>query len=105
MRPPSWSRARLVWWVLAATLAAAGCPGAKPASAPAVAKACTSNQDCDNGWACLAGRCYDTRKSAVFTHPEQAVTPDRVRQEVEHQQELHMRRIDKDLQGVDPPAN
>jgi len=90
--------------VLVAALGAAACLRAKPRDAPAP-KACASNQDCDNGWACLAQRCYDTHKSAAFTHPEEQVTPDRVRQEVEHQQEQHMRRIDKDLEGEGAPAN
>jgi hypothetical protein len=89
--------------ILAVLLCGSGCPGARSQES-AVAKTCVSNQDCDNGWACLAGRCADTRKSAVFTHPEQMVTPDKVRQEVEHQQEQHMRRMDKDLQGTELPA-
>jgi hypothetical protein len=95
---------RLVSLVLAAALGAAACPRAKPHDAPAP-KACASNQDCENGWACLAQRCYDTRKSAALTHPDQQVTPDRVRQEVEHQQEQHTRRIEKDLEGEGVPAN
>ncbi len=96
--------AQLVPLLLAAALGAAACHRAKPRDAPAP-KACTSNQDCDDGWACLAQRCYDTRKSAAFTHPDQQVTPDRVRREVEHQQDEHMRRIDKDLEGEGAPAN
>ena len=99
-----WRGVGLVSVALAAALAAGGCPRAKPRDAPA-AKPCASNQDCDDGWACLAQRCYDTRKSAAFTHPEQQVTPERVRQEVEHQQEQHMRRIDKELEGEGAPAN
>ncbi len=90
--------------LLAAALGATACHRAKPHDAPAP-KVCASNQDCDNGWACLAQRCYDTRKSAAFTHPEQQVTPDRVRQEVEHQQDEHMRRIEKALEGEGAPAN
>jgi hypothetical protein len=86
-------------------VASAGCPRKKAGDAPvSVPKSCASNQDCDDGWACLAARCYDTRKSAVFNHPEQMVTPDRVRQEVEHQQDQHLRRMEKDLQGADVPA-
>jgi hypothetical protein len=96
-------RALLLSLVVAATLSAAACRRAKPHDAPAP-KACASNQDCDDGWACLAQRCYDTRKSAAFTHPEQQVTPDRVRQEVEHQQEQHMRRIEKDLENEGAPV-
>ena len=90
--------------VIATALASIACPRAKPHDAPA-AKACASNQDCENGWACLAQRCYDTRKSAAITHPDQQVTPERVRQEVEHQQEQHMRRIEKELEGEGAPAN
>jgi hypothetical protein len=99
-----WPGAQLVSLVLGAALCAAACQRAKPHDAPAP-KACRSNQDCDDGWACLAQRCYDTRKSAAFTHPEQQVTPDRVRQEVEHQQDEHLRRIEKDLEGEGAPAN
>ena len=81
-----------------------GCPGSRSNETP-VLKSCASNQDCEPGWACLTGHCYDTRKSAAFTHPEQQVTPDRIRQEVEHQQDLHMRRMDKDLQATEPSGN
>lgn len=99
------SRARFLGpLLLALLLGAAACPGARSQENAAVAKSCASNQDCDNGWACLAGQCADTRKSAVFTHPEQMVTPDKVRQEVEHQQDQHLRRMEKDLQGTDLPA-
>jgi hypothetical protein len=68
-------------------------------------KTCASNRDCDDGWACLTGQCYDTRKSAVFTHPEQQVTPDRIRQEVEQQQAGHMQRIDNQMKDPDLPNN
>ena len=84
-----------------------GCRGEKKNNrvvADAVAKPCASNRDCEDGWACLAAHCYDTRKSAIFTHPEQMVTPDRVRDEVEHQQDQHLRRIEKDLEGTDVPG-
>ena len=104
MSAPGPSRARRsLYLILAALLFATACPGAKARDQPAP-KPCASNQDCDDGWACLAGRCADARRSAVFTHPEQAVTPDRVRQELEHRQDQHLRRIDKDLQGADMPA-
>lgn len=96
--------ARLVSLLLGAALSAGACKRAQPHDPPAL-KACRSNQDCDDGWACLAQRCYDTRKSAAFTHSDQQVTPDRVRREVEHQQDEHMRRIDKDLEGEGAPAN
>ena len=88
-----------IWlWLAAMLVAASACPREKPHDAPSV-KSCASNQDCDHGWACLAGACYDTRKSAAFTHPEQQVTPDRVRQELDHQQEQHMRRLENDLRN------
>jgi hypothetical protein len=89
---------------MTALVATTGCPGSKAHDPPAL-KSCASNQDCDPGWACLTEHCYDTRKSAAFTHPEQMITPARVGQEVEHQQDQHMRRMDKDLQGADNPAN
>ena len=92
------------WVILGVTIVAAGCPGAKPRGTAPVAKPCATNQDCDPGWACLAARCYDTRKSAAFTHPERQISPDRVRQELELQQQQHLRRMDKELQGLDPPA-
>lgn len=104
MTTPCRRSLRIVWAILAATLAGSGCPDPK-AHDVAAARSCASNQDCDQGWACLTGRCYDTRKSAAFTHPEQQVTPDKVRQEVEHQQEQHMQRIDKELQGAGAPGN
>jgi hypothetical protein len=91
--------------VAASSLAgvAAGCRREKKrvVSDTVMAKPCASNGDCEDGWACLAARCYDTRKGAVFTHPEQMVTPDRVRDEVDHQQDQHLRRIEKDLEGTD----
>lgn len=90
--------------VLLVALGAIACRRVNPHEAPTL-KACTSNRDCDDGWACLAQRCYDTRKSAIFTHPEQQVTPDRVRQEVEHQQEQHLQRIEKDLEREGEPVN
>ena len=85
---------------VAATLVAAGCPRDKVRGTPAP-KVCASSRDCDDGWVCLSGQCADTRKSAAFTHPEQQVTPDKVRREVEQQQEQHMRRIDDQMKDPD----
>jgi hypothetical protein len=47
------------------------------------ARPCRKSSDCDDGWVCLARVCADPRGSAIYTDPAHAVTPDKVRDEVE----------------------
>lgn len=44
---------------------------------------CESTADCDKGMVCLAGECASTSGSALYTDPASAVTPDKVRKEIE----------------------
>jgi hypothetical protein len=95
-------------FALVIVLALAGCHRKKipaPAPAPSPSTACASNQDCDDGWACLARRCADARKVGAFTHSEQAVTPEKVRLELEQRQDQHMRQIDKAAEMPCPQEN
>jgi hypothetical protein len=62
------------------------CGKSKP---PAETRSCRSAADCDEGWLCLASKRADPRGSAVYTDPKHAVTPDKVRDEVEQKVDDH----------------
>ncbi len=61
---------------------------------------CSSNEDCEAGWLCLDGECADTSAGAVYADPSSAVTPDKVRSEVERVQEQRQKRNDELLDGL-----
>ena len=59
------------------------------------AKACEQSDDCPEGQVCLARKCAKTSEGAVYTDPGNAVTPTKVKQEVERQDQLNRDRVDK----------
>lgn len=62
--------------------------------------ACESNQDCEAGWVCLDGECASAASGAIYTDPANAVTPDKVRGEIEKIQENSQKRADEILEGL-----
>jgi len=80
-------------------LSVSGCGGKKNAP-PAEEEdevGCDSNSDCESGWQCLDHECVDTSSKAIYTHPSNAVTPEKVKREVERRQEEHTKRVDESL--------
>ena len=67
--------------VLAVSSVLAGCESNKPPPPPG---ACKADPDCADGWVCLAGRCTDPAAGAIITDPSNAVTPDKIKRELEH---------------------
>ena len=61
---------------------------------------CESNQDCEAGWVCLDGECASAASGAIYTDPANAVTPDKVRGEIEKIQENSQKRADEILEGL-----
>jgi hypothetical protein len=74
----------------------AGCKGKTPPSAP---KSCQKDTDCPDPLICLAGACADPRESAIYTNPSQAVTPQKVKQQVEQTNQQIEDKLDK-IQGT-----
>ncbi len=90
---------RLAAVALAALLAASSaCHKSKPADTSSKPKPCAADSDCAQGWVCLAHACADPRASAVYTHPSNAVTPEKVKQQVEQVGAEHEADIDKRLE-------
>jgi len=77
-------------------------PAAGATGSQAAGTVCRSNAQCANGWACLDNKCVDPSSAALYTHPSNAVTPDKVKREVEHQVQVHQQQLDdKTLHGVE----
>jgi hypothetical protein len=88
----SWIR----WIVLLGCVAA--CKGGKKKEAePAEATACSSDDDCEDGWVCLAKKCANPSSGAIYDDPANAVTPEKVQQQVEQTGQQHEKDIDKAL--------
>ena len=64
------------------------------------ARVCESNDDCEAGWVCLDGECANSASGAIYTDPGNAVTPDKVRGEVERIQQQAQERADKILEDL-----
>ncbi len=73
--------------------------GAEEKSAPATAEkiSCDTNADCRGEWKCLGGYCTDPRAKALYTDPKNAVTPDKMKQEVEKMNKEREKKVDKTL--------
>jgi hypothetical protein len=80
------------WRVVFASFLLLGCgkkneppaPAEEPPAAEAPArKPCTEDRDCPRGWVCLAKECADTSHSGFYKHPENAVTPAKVKKHAE----------------------
>lgn len=68
------------------------------ADKPATEKvACESNEDCQTGWACLDGECASTVTKDIYADPGNAVTPEKVKRELEKRTKQHADRVDKVL--------
>jgi hypothetical protein len=61
------------------------CSDKKKAEAPEeeAAPACETNADCAQGEVCLAKECASAAPGAIYTDPSSAVTPDKVKKEME----------------------
>ena len=55
----------------------------RPRGVPDAPVTCAESADCKTGWVCLAGRCADPSAAAVYEHPQNAVTPEKVKNEVD----------------------
>ncbi len=74
---------------------ASGCRGKPPAEAgPKKARACNTSDDCETGWVCLANACADMRSKAIYTDTANAVTPDKVKRELEQKLRAHEKKLD-----------
>jgi len=55
---------------------------------------CAEDKDCPQGWKCLAQKCANPAAGAVYTDPGHAVTPDKVRDQVQETNEQHEQNVD-----------
>jgi len=76
------------------------CGKSKPA-AERKPTTCKQNSDCAEGWVCLARKCADPSGKAVYMDPAHAVTPDKVRDEVEDVQKRHDDDIDERMKKAE----
>ncbi len=61
---------------------------------------CESTEDCDDNMVCLAGECASTRSTDIYTDPANAVTPQKVKAEIEAIQNTQQKRRDELLEGL-----
>jgi len=61
---------------------------------------CETNDDCEAGWVCLAGECANSASGAIYTDPSHAVTPDKVKNQVDQINEASQKRADEILDGL-----
>ncbi|MCP4447553.1 MAG: hypothetical protein GY811_19765 [Myxococcales bacterium] len=61
---------------------------------------CESNSDCEPGWVCLEEECANAASGAIYTDTTNAVTPDKVRGQIEKIQEDSNKRADEVLKGL-----
>ncbi len=81
-------------------LALCGCKDKKkepPPEAADTAEECEATADCDHGEICLAGKCAGTSQKTIITDPGNAVTPDKVKREIENINKAAGARSDKSL--------
>jgi hypothetical protein len=70
----------------------------KPSGAAAQPESCESDSDCKDGWTCLAQACADPRSGGIYSDPTTAVTPDKVKKEIELRTQQHAADNEKSLE-------
>ncbi len=80
----------------------ASCSGKKKPAADQAEQAsrCEDNSDCEESEVCLDGACASTAPGAIYSDPQNAVTPDKVKAEVERINKAAEDRADKELEGL-----
>jgi hypothetical protein len=87
---------------LAVLSLAAGCSDKKKsAEEEPKSAACESNADCGQGEVCLAKECAKAAPGAIYTDPQNAVTPDKVKEHMEMINKAAEERMEKALEGAE----
>ena len=73
------------------------CGDKKNSVEEAEAAACESNTDCKQGEVCLAKVCTSAAPGAIYTDPQNAVTPDKVKAHMDMVNKAAEERVDKIL--------
>jgi hypothetical protein len=87
--------------VLGVGLVLAGaCGKSAPAGKP-IPERCEADGECPERWRCLAHKCTDPSLGAHFTDPEHALTPERMKQQVDQTNEAHEKDVDKKVEEIE----
>lgn len=81
-------------------LFAQGCSDKKKATEEEQVASCEATSDCEAGEVCLDGACASTAPGAIYTDTENAVTPDKVKAEVDRINEKAEERANEILEGL-----
>ena len=93
-------------WILAMVLLGAGCgkkssgspsDGAPAATTEPAEPECENDDDCRRGKVCYLERCVDTSSQRDLLRHKGAVTPAKIRREVEKQTEVRQKQLDRGL--------
>ena len=82
-----------------AMLFAVGCGDDKKKAAPQPTS-CTSNEDCLRDWLCMDEACVDPDSKAIYTDPQNAVTPEKVKRELQRIGDERQKKHDQLLDGL-----
>ncbi len=89
--------------MIAMLLLSAGCGDSKKSENASPAEeqlVCEGNDDCEEGWVCLDGECANAASGAIYTDPSNAVTPDKVKAQVDKINANAQKRADEILEGL-----
>ena len=89
--------------LLSSMLAIGACSDNKKNSVDEATKeaACESNADCQQGEVCLAKVCASAAPGAIYTNPSNAVTPDKVKAQMDMVNKAAEERVDKILEEAE----
>lgn len=73
----------------------------KNSEATQEAATCESNADCQQGEVCLAKVCASAAPGAIYTDPSSAVTPDKVKAQMDMVNKAAEERVDKILEEAE----
>jgi hypothetical protein len=85
--------------LLLALLLVCACGKSKPSAAPP--ERCEADRDCPEGWRCLAEKCANPAAGAIYTDPGHAVTPDKVRDQVQKTSDEHEKNVDDTVKKLE----
>ncbi len=79
----------------------AACGDKKKGEQEAQAASCESNSDCAQGEVCLAKECAKASPGAIYTDPENAVTPEKVKDHMDMINKAAEERVDAILKEAE----
>jgi hypothetical protein len=89
------------WMFAIGLVVVAACGRSKAAPPVEPPDSCKVDKDCPEGWHCLGAKCANPASGAIYTDPAHAVTPEKVKDQVEKVNAQHEENVDDKMKKAE----